>query len=284
MTEVAPTTCPVSGRAQIGGNTLPWNWHPTSPIAMASADFNLVVTASSLLSGISVVQATQNGAGVSYSSAGTYTPSYWTSTPSTNGKVMLIDATQPFCINRSAGTVYLPSPVVTGSCNAGDIYYGNETNNQAVATRFVDWGLVQDDLTRSTPTTFYDAATCSTCISGGPNGYQNGIRIVPLTPTINVLGEACQQNVDPGTNVFYNNTNDGITCGSPTTEYVNGNLGNVQFTGTQSSPEALIIDSAGQSAAQIQFSARGNNTLTCTNVNFNNYNTGASSSPPATST
>jgi hypothetical protein len=266
MTEVAPTPCPGGGRAMSGADMVPYNWHPMTPIGMSSADFTTVVTAPSLPPGISVVQATQNAVGVTYTPAGTYTPSYWTSKPTTNGQVLLITATQPFCVTSTGLT--LPTPAVTGSCPPGSNYYGSQSAGAPNATRFLDGGLVQDDLTRPTAQTFFQPPTCNTCKAGGPNGYQNGIRYLPILPTINVLGMACGQNVNPGTNVF-----DKLTAGASPCPAQTISQTNVTFSGIKGSPESLIIDNAGVGAVTLSASLAGSGG-TCSTINFDNYNVG----------
>ncbi len=279
LTEVAPTPCPGGGRAVSGGNPVPYNWHPMTPIGMSSADFTTVVTqcptgCSSL--GLGVVQATQNGTGVTYTSKGTYTPSYWISVSSTNGKVMLITATQPFCVRASPVAAQLPSG---GSCPAGFDYYTNYNDPEITTAlgaitqtaRFVDWGLVQDDLSRGTAQRFFQPPTCTTCNGGNPNGNQNGIRYIPLLPPINVLAKACVQNVNPGTNVFDQvNTADGITCANPPTQTINST--SVAFTGTKANPEGLVIDNAGMGSVTISSSA--GTPATCSTTNFDSANWG----------
>lgn len=274
MTEVAPTPCP-GGRAVVGGYTLPVWWHPMTPIGMTSTDFTAAATwinanpATAASYGLSVARAQQNAVDVAYSPVN-YTPSYWSTIPGSMGKVLLVNAQQPFCVNASTGQVQLPNPPVTGTCGAGFTFYGSSTSGQP--TRFLDWNLVQDDLTRATASTFYQAPTCATCNAGAPNGYQNGLRYIPLPPTLDVLKRACMQNVSPGTNVFDQvNTADGISCPPPTQTI---STTNVTFTGTKSSPEALIIDNAGKSAVNISGSLPGTDSLRCSNTNFDNYNWG----------
>jgi len=104
-------------------------------------------------------------------------------------------------------------------------------------------------------------------------GNQNGIRPVPLLPTLNVLARACQQNVAPGINVFDKvNSADGITCANPPTQTISST--NVTFTGTRSNPESLVIDNQGMGTVQITGSLPGNNTLTCNTLNLNSSNWG----------
>jgi len=270
LTEVTPTPCP-GGRTMSAGNLLLYNWHPMAPIGMSAADFNAVVTAATRPAGISFVQATQNAVGVTYTPAGTYTPPYWSSVPSTNGKVMLITATQPFCVNSTTGSVTLPIPAITGACSLGNNYYGSQSGGAPQTTRFLDWGLVQDDTTRPTAQTFFQPATCTTCLAGGPNGLQNGILYIPLTPPINVLGLACAQNVNPGTSVFDELNAGGPSCANPPTQTISST--SVTFTGTKSNPEGLVIDNAGMGAVSISGSLPGNGG-TCSSINFDNYNVG----------
>ncbi len=272
MVEVPPTPCP-GGRAVVGGYTLPVWWHPMTPVGMTSTDFAAAATwinanpglAASY--GLSLAHAQQNAVDVAYSPV-SYTPSYWSTIPGAMGKVLLVNAQQPFCVKASTGQVVLPSPAGSLGCPAGFTAYGSTTAGQP--TRFLDWGLVQDDLTRATAQTFYQAPTCATCNAGGPNGYQNGVRYIPLPPSIDVLARACMQNVNPGTNVF-DRVNTRISCPPPTQTI---STTNVTFTGTKSSPEALIIDNAGQPAVSISGSLPGTDSLRCSNTNFDNYNWG----------
>ncbi len=274
MTEVAPTSCPGGGRAVVAGRPVPPNWHPMTPIGMPSQDFAAIVNTPALLLqvfGIAVTQATQNGVGVTYQPAGTYTPSYWTSLPSTSGKVLLIIAAQPFCVSAPLLSIALPSPAILGSCLPGFHYYGSQVGGAAYTTRFVDWGLVMDDLTRTPPQTFFQAPPCSTCA-----GNQNGIRYVPPYPALDVLGQACQQSVMPGINVFDQlNPGDGISCANPPTRTISTT--SVTFTGTAESPESLTIDNAGPSPVTITgtlppFTSLPS--LTCSTTNFGLYNWG----------
>ncbi len=271
LTEVAPTPC---GRAMSGAYPAPVNWHPMTPIGMSSTDFTAVVTATVLPSGVAVPPATQNGIGVTYSPTEMYVPSYWTSVPTTNGKVMLVTATQPFCVNATLPpnqSVTVPIPAITGVCPAGAHYYGNQVSGTPNTTRYLDWGLVTDDLSRNTAATFFQPPTCATCNNGSPNGKQNGIRYIPLLPTVNVLGQACVQNINPGTNVFDQvNTADGITCPNPPVQTIAST--SVTFSGTKSSPESLVIDNAGIGTVQIFGSVPGGG-VGC-NANFDNYNWG----------
>ncbi len=276
-TEVAPTPCP-TGRAldTTSSYSLPVNWHPTTPVGMNSSDFTAIVTASSLPVGLSVVTATQNNVNVTYTSAGTYTPTYWSGSP---GPVRLIVATAPFCLNPSTHAIQIVTPV-TGTCSPSWTYYGNQVSGTAYTTRYFDWGLVTDDLSRSTAQTFFQPPSCTTCNGGNPNGRLNGIRYVPMVPTLwGGAGQptfaqfACAQNVPPpGTNVFDQvNAGDGITCALPTSLI---NTTNGTFSGTKSAPESLVIDNAGFSQVQLNGSIAGNSTLTCSNTNFDNYNWG----------
>jgi hypothetical protein len=263
--EVAPTACAgQGGRAVDGqGHTLPVNWHPLTPVGMTTSDFATVVTRcypSCSAYGITVKQATQSGTGVSYTPV-SYTPSYWSTTGS--GKVLVAVATQPFCVTGNAVTA--PSG---GSCGSGHYYAPNTSASQPM--RYLDWGLVQDDLTRGAAQTFFQSPACASPCANAGN--QNGVRYVPLLPSISVASLACQQNVDPGTNVFDQvNTADGISCSSPITTI---DATTVTFSGTKSSPESLVIDNAGQGVVHINASVPGNNSLNCSTTNFNNYNWG----------
>jgi hypothetical protein len=134
----------------------------------------------------------------------------------------------------------------------------------------MDWGLISDDNTRGQATTFYETPSCTAPCAF--SGNQNGIRYVPLMPTMNVTAAACTQNVNPGTNVFDQiNTGDGINCSSPVSTINNTT---VTFTGTKSNPESLVIDNAGGATVTIVGSLSGNSTLNCSNTNFDNYNWG----------
>ncbi len=270
VTEVAPTACGSDGgRSGSGSNSLPPHWHPMVPAGMSSTDFTAFIvwiTANpgpAAADGLAVVQATQGGTGVIYTPAGAYTPSYWSSTPSTNGKVMLVTASQPVCVKALTTSVQLPSPAITGACPAGYNYYGNQASGTANAVRFLDWGLVSDDLGRSTATKFFQPPTCTACNSGGPNGNQNGIRYMPLLPTINVTGLACLQNINPGINVFDNAINDpAITCTNPPTVTHTGISEN--FTGTKTNPEFLVIDNGPPGGTSVSISGSGTGGANCT--------------------
>jgi len=270
-TELAPTSCP-GGRATVGGVSLPVNWHPMTPVGMPAADFTAIVNTPPLLLalfGISVTPATQNGTAVTYQPAGTYTPSYWSTVPWTNGRVVLVIATQPFCVAPLLG-VALPTPAILGTCLLGFNYYGSQTGGTAHATRFIDWGLVTDDLTRTPPQTFFEPAPCSQC-----PGNQNGIRYVPAYPSLDVLGHACQASFTPGTNVFDQiNTADGVSC-APPTQTISAN--SVTFGGTVTTPETLSIDNAGMSAVTVTSALppfTNLSSMTCANTDFNPFNWG----------
>jgi hypothetical protein len=86
---------------------------------------------------------------------------------------------------------------------------------------------VSDDINRGTAQTFFGT------------GNQNGIRYVPVYTDLNVLSYACQQNMNPGTNV-YDNLNGGPACSNPAVTTISST--NVTFSGTQSNPEGLVID------------------------------------------
>lgn len=270
-TEVAPTPCP-GGRSTVGGVALPVNWHPMTPIGMTSADFGAIVNTPSLvlgLFGITVTAATQNGTPVTYQSAGTYTPNYWTTVPWTTGRVVMVIATQPFCVSPLLG-IALPTPAILGSCLLGFHYYGSHAGAAPQTTRYIDWGLVTDDLGRRPPQTFFEPAECSTC-----PGNQNGIRYVPAFPTVDVLGHACDPSFAQGTNVFDQvNTGDGVSCTAPTQTI---SATSVTFNGTLSSPETLSIDNAGMSAVTITSALppfTNLSSMDCSNTNFNPYNWG----------
>lgn len=273
LVEVAPTPCTASGRTA----NLPVNWHPMVPTGMGSQDFTTVVTATTLPPGMTVVQAAQDGKGLTYTPAGTYTPTYWTSVPTTNGKVMVITAPQPFCVNPTLGTVQPPVGGAGGNCAAGYHYYGSAVGVVGVPTRFVDWGIVSDDLNRTTATLFFQAPAPGCTSPCSMPGRQNGIRYIPLVPPLDVKSLACAQTENPGTNVFDQvNTADGISCTNPPTTTVVGQT-TITFSGTKALPEALVIDNAGLSPAQpvtINGSVAGSSTLTCGNVNWDTYNWG----------
>ncbi|GEM_PF-1415556 len=253
QTEVAPTPCPDGLRA------VPYNWHPLTPIGMASADFTALITwiadnhdrlrtqCDGLGMGLCYYQATQNGTGVTYAPAGTYTPSYWSTIGSTSGKVMVTSATQPFCVNPTppitSASVVLPSPPITGGCPSGYHYYGAADNGKASATRYLDWGLVADDLTRAPARTFFQPPSCTAPCAG--TGNQNGIRYIPLLPAIPVLRsmQACQQFFAPGVTAYIVQTGDGVNCSPPIRQ--TGLSNSVSFTGTKGNPEALLIDDQG---------------------------------------
>jgi hypothetical protein len=257
--EVAPTGCarPVDSH----NNTLPVNWHPAVPLGMSSADFTTLMNhcyAGCPSLGITTRQATQTATGVTYTPV-SYTPSYW-SLSGANGKVWLAVATQAFCIDSAANTVTAPP------CGGSAKDYGQTGST----TRFLDWGLVQDDLTRGAAQTLSHTPSCTAPCSDAGN--QNGVRYVPLLPSVNVTALACQQNVDPGINVFDKvNATDGIFCSSPI-QTVSGTT--VTFSGTKSNPESLVIDNAGSGIVHINASVPGNSSLTCANTNFDNYNWG----------
>ena len=294
MGEVAPTSClQDGGRATsntAGGMSpkplgssysAPVNWHPMTPIAMSSGDFTTVVKAwyaGTLPGGVLVVQASQtNGSGtqtgMTYSPAGTYTPTYWSTVPSTNGKVMLIGATQPFCVNSTTGAVTLAA----GSpCASGSNYYGyngsiagssggSSDDTGTFPIRYVDWGMITDDLGRGVPQTFFGT------------GNQNGVRYIPQYQALNVLSHACRQNINPGTNVFDNVNGAAASCGNPPTQTINST--NVTFSGTKSSPESLIIsnNTGGNQVVTITGSVNGQSSGTsCAGINpsFNQGNWG----------
>jgi hypothetical protein len=119
--------------------------------------------------------------------------------------------------------------------------------------RYVDWGLVSDDLIKATATTFFQAPSCATCNGGGPNGYQNGIRYIPIVPTVNPLALACQvAEPSPWVTAFYNTTSDGLTCPNPPIQTGSGSI-----TGTKSAPEFLVIDNGPPGGTQVTLSSSG---------------------------
>ena len=244
-TEVAPTPC-------LRQTNLPVNWHPDTPQGMPSADFAAVMlqwqgSNANLPSGVQVVEATQNGAGVTYTSAGTYTPTYWTALTATAGQVMLIvDTSGPFCVNGAS--------VTAGVCGGLGTVYGNVSGGGAVE-RYLDWGLVADDLSRPTATTFFQAPTCAACDAGAPNGDQNGVRYVSPIPAIDVLGVACSNNLAPGFSAFFNASGDGTACATPPTI-----VGSGAFTGTQNNPEFLVIDDGAPGGTGVTITGSGSAT------------------------
>jgi len=260
-TEVAPTSCVGDGGRAVdaGATVLPVNWHPMVPIAMAQSDFTAVVNACYAACagfGINIVRATQGPGDVSYTPV-SYTPSYW-SLAGANGKVLLVVATQPFCV--IGGALSLPSG--TPPCGTGS-YYGQTGSTM----RYLDWGLVTDDLTRGSAQTFFQAPSCTAPCANA--GYQNGIRYVPLMPQINVLGIACNQMVYPGTNAFYNTTADGKTCANPPTV-----AGSTTFSGTKSNPEFLAIDNGLPGTGTVQIFGSINSGNTGCSTSFDSYNWG----------
>jgi hypothetical protein len=284
MQEVPPTGC--SRATDSGGYVEPVWWHPMVPIAMGKQDFATLATWVSnpvnlpfaTAWGLSVVHAQQNSVDVGYTPTGPAgTPSYWSTIPGSNGKVLLVNSISgSFCVNSTTGQVQ-QGP----SCSAGFNRYGTDT--PGLRTRFVDWGLVSDDLSRPTPQTFFQKPTCTTCNAGGPNGLQDGIRVIPLPPQLDVLSRACMQNVNPGTNVFDRTRTTGpnlLTCNPPITQV---NSSTVTFSGTKANPEALVIDNGGCPNStcgpqgpdvQITGSLPGTDTLRCDTTNWDNYNWG----------
>jgi hypothetical protein len=293
MGEVAPTSCAKDGgratsntaggmttQSLSGSFTLPVNWHPMVPQGMPQTDFTTVINKwngnnANLLSGLTVTQATQtNAAGtqtlVTYS-PNTYTPTYWATT-GTNGEVLVLGATKAFCVNSTTHTITAAS-TSSPYCAAGSNYYGYNGNinstsggssddTGAFPTRYIDWGLVSDDINRGVPQTFFGT------------GNQNGIRYVPVYPDLNVLSYSCQQTMNPGTNV-YDNLNGGPACSNPAITTISST--NVTFSGTQSNPEALIIDNktGGTQVVTITGSLGGPSSGTsCSTPNFNTGNWG----------
>jgi len=272
LAEVPPTSCPGLSNRRL----VPYNWHPMTPIGMPSVDFTAIVTASTaarMAAGILVMPATQDGTRVTYSPAGTYTPSYWTGSPP--GPVLLVVASQPFCVNPSAAAnavmrVNVPFP---GSCPPGYAYYGASLNiATGLTTRYIDWGLVQDDLSRSRAALFFQASaippdpTAPTC--SGSSGNLCGIRYIPLLPPIDVVAQACT-----ATAFDQVNTQDGAAC--------SGNVSpqaDVTFTGTKSNPETLVINNAGSRApVHVSFSLLGadvTSSQACGDIHFGEFNYG----------
>ncbi len=270
--EVAPTPCP-GGRLSVGGYTLPLNWHPNTPIGMTSADFAAAaawINANPALAAsyaLSLAHAQQNAVDVTYTQAA-YTPSYWPTIPGSTNRVLLVNAQIPFCVNSSTNMVAQPIPLYGGICPAspaGYNPYGPPAAGQA--NRYLDWGLVQDDLTRSAPQTFFQAPSC-TAPCANP-GNQNGIRYIPVVPQVPVLARACAQNVNPGFNVFDRMNLTGPTCSNPPITTIN--TASVTFSGTKSNPEGLVIDNFGQPTVSISPSILGPGSCSS---NFDNYNWG----------
>ena len=282
LTEVAPTSCPTAGGRS---PNLPVNWHPMTPIGMDSTDFTFIAQAprGQLPAGVSIARATRNGVGVAYTPA-SYAPPYWTTDLAARGKVMLIEAALPFCVNVSRGYpsgLTSPTPLPDGVCPASFNYYGDYNQSPppgiqgANTTRFLDWGLVADDLSRGTARTFFQAPArtsirAPSCVSCDPRGNPNGVRYIPLLPPVNVLAQACARNVTPGVNVFDEATEPrGLLCPAPveTTSTTR-----VSFSGTRASPESLVIDNPGVMVS-ISGTISGR-PLACANHQFNAYNSG----------
>lgn len=269
VTEVAPTNC--ARKVDANGNTLPVNWHPLTPIGMSAADFATVINwcpgHSCNSFGVNIYQTTQSGTNVTYSPV-SYAPSYWASGnyrcasyPSGPCGVLTVVTTAPFCIDSTIVQVTVPP------CVGQAKYYGGvATSSQP--ERYMDWGLISDDNTRGQSTTFFETPSCTAPCAN--SGNQNGIRYVPLMPSLNVTGMACTQNFNPGANVFDKvNTGDGITCSSPPVTTINST--SVTFSGTKSNPESLVIDNAGFGTVTIQPSIVGPGNCSS---NFDNYNWG----------
>ena len=259
-TEVAPTSCTGDGGRAVdaGATVLPVNWHPMVPVAMATADFTAIVNgcySGCAALGVTIVRATQ-GPDVTYTPV-SYTPSYWTQ-PGANSKVLLAVIPQPICV--IAGVLSLPS----GSPPCGTGHYYGQTGS---TMRFVDWGLITDDLTRGAAQTFFQSPSCTAPCANAGN--QNGIRYVPLMPSIDVLAIACNQNVYPGINAFYNTTADGKTCANPPTV-----AGSTTFSGTKSNPEFLTIDNGAPGTGTVQIFGSINSGNTGCSTSFDGYNWG----------
>lgn len=275
QSEVAPTPCTRTSDA--GGNLLPVHYHPMVPVGMDPTDFATVMTTAVVLPSVSVpnvsvVQATQNnGVQVSYTPAGS-TPSYWGSVRAPAGRVQVIVATSPFCVSVGAAApqVVNVSPPVSGGCPLVGTWHRYGFNNGASGSpqRFIDWGLVQDDNSRTVATTFFQAPAC-TAPCANP-GNQNGIRYIPLVPSLNMQTESCKEHYTPGTgtNVF-DNLNSDPACTDPNITQISTTT--VTFSGTKSNPEALVIDNPTQTVT-ITGSLPGSG-LTCAS-NFDSYNWG----------
>ncbi len=216
---------------------------------------------------INVMQATQTPgaagtkAGVTYSPA-YYVPSYYTAHPAQTGwaagkgNLLLIASMQSFCVHAQAADPPIAAIVLAGNppgstnsfptvpptwCPPGGYNYygyngqisgssggsGDDTGTLPVPTRYVDWGLVADDIARAIPTTFFGT------------GQQNGIRYVPKYAQIDISSYACKKIVNGG-HAVYDNVVAAVpaSCPAPT---VNINSTAVAFDGTKGNPEALII-------------------------------------------
>lgn len=262
--EVAPTGCTTQGGRAVdsGNNTLPVNWHPMTPLAMSGADFRAIINQCypNLCAGtfnMTIVPAQTDGAVITNYSPVSYTPSYWSASGS--GKVLLVVAQQAFCVTGS--TVALPSGSPL-SCGAGRFY------GQTGATmRYLDWDLVQDDLTRGAARTFFQASSCTAPCANAGN--ENGVRYIPLIPVIQPLSLACNTNISPGINAFYNTSGDGKTCANPPTV-----AGSTTFSGTKSNPEFLVIDNGAPGGTPTQLFGSITSGNTSCSTQFDNYNWG----------
>jgi len=208
---------------------------------------------------LNVMAATQtNTAGtkatVTYSPA-YYVPQYYTNYPALTGwsgvtqkgNLMLIAAMQPFCVIGTptnpppAGSVYLATMTNPGPyCPTGGNYYGynggtansgggssDDVGTLPIPGRFVDWGIVSDDIARAVPSTFFGT------------GQQNGIRYIPKYSQTSIASYACQKIVNGG-HAVYDNLVAAVplTCPAPT---VNVSSTTQTFDGSQANPEAMII-------------------------------------------
>jgi hypothetical protein len=244
--------------------------HPMIPIGMDPTDFATVMNANLTTAPMVTVQsqATQNGVAVSYTPLGP-NPSYWGSVRAPSYRVQLIVATSPFCV-QVGGVAVMPVnlPAISGQCNYPGIWhrYGSNSGAQGFTTRFVDWGLVQDDNSRTVATTFFQPPAC-TAPCANP-GNQNGIRYIPVVPSLNIPAESCKVHLTPGTNVF-DNLNGDPACTDPSITQISTTT--VTFTGLKANPEALVIDNPTQMVTII--GSQPGNGLTCAS-NMNSYNWG----------
>lgn len=278
LTEVAPTTC-----AAFGGRAAPYHWHPMTPIGMPAADFATVVSQPRLPPGISVVPATQDGGAVTYTPAGAYAPAYWTR--SAFGPLLLVVATQPFCVSASMHAVAPVSPPYPGSCRqlgTGFVYYGaSRDETTPFITRFLDWGLVLDDLSRAPHAqTFFQPPAAPpdprtlVCPAGSPAGVPAGnpcgIRYVPAVPPITAMTQWCA-----APDLDQTNVRSPVLCAAAP-----GPAGGVRFTGTRTAPQTLLIDNSGASSnspLEVIFSASGAAippATPCDQIPFDRYNAG----------
>jgi hypothetical protein len=247
QSEVPPFTCSSLTKSIGNGKDkrqVPFNWHPQTPIGMcgggtgctgATDDFTTVVNlcdGANCPSGVITLTATQNGTPVAYVPAN-YTPAY--SHP--NNYVRMIYATNSFTVNGHTYTASVATP-----------------------RRFIDWGLIYDDLLRPSATVFFEAPGQCDAPPCSPVGLQNGVRYIPVPPSINVLGlmKSCTAPEGTGQNVYYTQASDGVpaSCAGVTTH--SGIPNNpISFTGTVNNPEALLIDNGPSANQAVSISGPG---------------------------